>query len=210
MKIVISFVFLVSFHVAIAQRHYFGSKAGIVFSNSSFENDLLQVKCLKSFTGGITYNYVFASGVNIGAEIIYGKFGYIADLSLNNRTQSYLRENISLPLKLGYKYGERYFAYANAGFVFNYIISNNIISYEDGDKDKYPLGAINTLDWNTRFTLSGFIELGIGYQFTNNMLISISSVYQREIIPTVDKYAYRVNDPFYAYSISLGMQLAIE
>ena len=210
MKIIISFLFLISFHIAIAQTHYFGSKAGIVFSNSSMENVLPSVKSLKSFTGGITYNYDFASGVNIGADIVYGKFGYTADISINNRTQSILRENISLPLKLGYKYGEKYYVYANVGFIFNYIISNNIISYEDGDKTKYPLGAINTLDWNTRFTLSGFIELGIGYQFTNNMLISISSVYQREIIPTIDKYAYRVNEPFYAYSISLGMQLAIE
>ncbi len=211
MKKVLIALFVISSQWAIAQNHYFGTKAGINFSTVHIGSiqftPITSVDYLGSYTGGITYDYIFASNLIIGTEILYRQSGYTTEVSNNHILLKYIDENISIPLKVGYQIGEKFTAFGNLGIVSSFLISSKFYSYNNDDEMTLRGGRDNTDD-KTLYSLGGMAELGGGYNFKNDFLIYLSFGFQHDIIPTHDPIVLDKNY-YYGFAASLGFRMAI-
>jgi len=211
MKKVLIALFVISSQWAIAQNHYFGTKAGINFSTVYLENiqyiSITSVDYLGSYTGGITYNYIFSSNITIGAEVLYRQSGYTSLINENRILLKFKDENISIPLKFGYQMGEKIIAFGNLGIVSSFLISSKNYSLNNDDEMTLRRGYDNT-DEKTRYSLGGMAELGGGYSFKNDFLIYLSLGFHHDIIPTYEPIVLDKNY-YYGFAVSLGFRMAI-
>lgn len=211
MKKALIALFVISSQWAIAQNHYFGTKAGINFSTVHIGNIqttyITSVDYLKSYTGGITYDYIFASNLIIGTEILYRQSGYTTLVSDNHILLKYIDENISIPLKVGYQIGEKFIAFGNIGIVSSFLISSKDYSLNNDDEMSLRNGRDNT-DENPLYSLGGIAELGGGYSFKNDFLIYLSLGFHHDIIP-INELARTDSDYYYGFAASLGFRMAI-
>ncbi|MDL2254841.1 PorT family protein [Bacteroidales bacterium OttesenSCG-928-J16] len=170
------------------QGHLVGVKGGVNFTNITSKY-LKDTDYRIGATTGVTYEYRFKNCLSVGADLIYDQRGYlIEDLwftdaygnILGNGEVKYHYDYISLPLKIGFNFGNKFFGLANIGVIPSllvnakgiapyFVLNLNIIE----EKHKYDVS-----DGMRKFDLAGFVEIGAGYKFCDHYSVFASFAYQ--------------------------------
>ena len=211
MKKVLLIIFILSSFSSYSQGHYLGSKSGLLLSKSNFIENVTAsssytLEYLPSFTTRITYDYVFASHFTLGIDAAYVQLGSInmagSDLKIEEKA-----DFISLPIKFGYKRGDRFFIFSNLGLATSVLLNHRFFSYYPNDFNG-PIGGKDILSQYSRISVNAFVELGIGYRINDNIDLNLSGGYQHDIIPLHSMLS--TNKLYYqAFSVNLGFRFRI-
>lgn len=154
---------------------------------------------------GITYEYLKENNFSFGAELIFNRRGAfskdeIANFAGESIGRHYVKYNfdyVSLPLKVGYKFGEKFFGNINAGLIPSYLINAKI---------KYPrihfIGQekYDITQYCSKIDFSGFAEIGGGYKFENDLSLFISFIY----LHGINSYAKQISERHIGKILSIG------
>ncbi len=106
-----------------AQQHRIGMKGGAAFSNVitdlNFENKTMRT----GLVAVLTYEYAFLNELYLGADVLYTQRGFVNKFEYIDQNANSLGElkfnfdYLSIPIKIGYSTGERFFMFAKLGAV---------------------------------------------------------------------------------------------
>ncbi|MDL2308266.1 PorT family protein [Bacteroidales bacterium OttesenSCG-928-B11] len=190
-KLLIVSVLLISL-TANAQTHQIGIKSGINFSSVLMKPDFDGNKFKCGYMGGITYNYQFANGFGVGADLLYSRKGYKQELFLTDvlgdiigdLAYFYHYDYLSIPLKASYQLGNKLFCNFSIGIVPSIAVGR---SFESNP-------ATPTLYHNPSlkaFDLGALVEIAGGYTFKEKYTLYAAFAYDQSIInndPTITQY----------------------
>ncbi len=214
-KILAPLILLITI-TADAQNHLIGIKGGVSWSNAS-TSKYFEPYFKTGFSGGITYDYVFKKYFSTGLDITFDQRGFLEKIFFmdedGNMTEGYIsvKNNynyISLPLKIGFQYGESLYGFLNIGIVPSFLINGNFTSPDiylngilfEGEK-------INITKRANRFDLSGLAEIGGGYKFKGKYWLYLSFIFQHSFIPiTNDNYFRKSKIRPYSMIANIGFK----
>jgi hypothetical protein len=208
----LNFFFLFTF----GQTQFIGFKGGYSLTNIS-TNAFDVHETQPGFSIGITYDYETKNKITFGTEFLYESRGYkneiiFTDNQGNPTGVKYPTPNhynyFALPLKFGYKFGDKFFVLANIG-VAPALLQKATITFP---LFNYPsityIGDTTVIFTNpSKFDISGFVEIGCGYQISNRFSVVSSFRYQYSFTSmTNDNYFknYYINN--YGTTLSLGIK----
>jgi len=165
---------------AIAQNHYIGFKAGPGFTNinsSLFEDTEVRV----GLNIGITYEYCISNNLSLSAEMLYAQRGFRDDFfarddqnnDLGTITSDFNYDYISIPLKFSYSGISKTYGFISAGLIPAFIVDAKSTTpvYNGSGFDNE---TVDIKDNVTKFDISGMLEFGGGYRFTERFIGFIS------------------------------------
>jgi len=186
----LSILFFVVFALsAFSQNHYLGVKAGFGLTNVSEPNIFAEeVKMQAAFMGGLSYEYLIKKHLLLGADLMYRQNGYSYKISITNsegmvegtgRLHNHTNY-VSLPLKAGYLFGDRFSGFVNVGLVPAIILDayyklsdpNHVVNNPE------DIRKISYKEYTNNFELSGLLEIGGNYRINNNFLLSTTLITQ--------------------------------
>ena len=152
---------------ATAQIHHFGFKGGVSWVNVNSELSEF-IEGTQRFNGGLTYEYQFENNFVLGADFIYAQKGYtdVAYFAEPNRPTvkadiAWHFNYLSLPIKGGYKLGNKFSALINIGIVPSFLASAKVtVPPIDGISTGEP---IDISELAAKFDFAGTIEIGCNY-----------------------------------------------
>jgi hypothetical protein len=183
------------------QNHFVGVDAGISWMNIA-SKDFIKPSFKAGFTGGISYEYFFNENVSVGAGIIYHSRGYTIKSALTDSLGNTLKiktkfDYVSLPLKLGFSYGKKFFGFAKVG-----VIPAILVKAEEDSRNR--TNDIRRMD------ISGIFEIGAGYNITNRCRAKLSFSYQHGFSSiTTDNYNPNIAIRNRGMNLVLGLSWAI-
>lgn len=126
MKKIFTFVLMSITIQVIGQNHYIGLKGGLSWANQTKYPESSDYRKGKTFA--LSYDYFFNKYVKMGTEINYNEHGSIYGLSIygdriearNTKTEF---NYISVPIKLGLTYGEKFCLFTDLGILVSYPVS---------------------------------------------------------------------------------------
>ena len=188
MKTLLSIIVVAISFTGISQSHYLGIKGGINWCNQS--GDLFKnTKGLTRFSAGLDYGFKFKNNLKIGGNILYSETGFkyktiftddYGNPITNGISYSDFHFNyLSIPIKVGYEYGNKMFVYGNIGFSTSFLLFSMISSpvlnanLEEIDRDNADITSIVA-----PIELAGIIEIGFGYTFFEKLGVFIEGNFQ--------------------------------
>ncbi len=220
-KILMFSILLIAVFQINAQNHFLGVKGGVSWTNmvSNADNES-GYKYRTGFEGGLTYDYIFKNSVTVGADLIYNQRGAREDFILTNELgdptgqSEEIKSNydyLSLPLKVGYIYGEEIYAFINIALVPSILLSaKNIWPILDAGEVYMPAETFDITNDVTKFDLAALAEVGVGYKFAERYMAYASFQYQQSFISiTNDNYLPNVEMYHNGMALSLGIKYAL-
>lgn len=204
---------------ASAQKHLFGLKSGLNFSNIYDANPGAQTEYQTGLSTGLTYELFFKKHFSFGLDFIYNERGYIettnypidiieSTLAYRKISESYNYNYFSVPIKVGYTFGKKIFGFVNLGICTSFLLNAkaSAIYY---DKNGNNAGS-ETKDFTERVSkvdLAILSELGFGYKLKNKYCFYTSVSNQSSLSP-IYKTAYSsIEDVKHiGYTFSVGIK----
>lgn len=196
------------------QNHLFGVKGGANITNDKFNDPLhFETKNNVSYIRGLTYEYLLNKHFSLGAELLYDKRGWNADVptfdefgnpgkTLTNREDfTYL----SLPLKVGYSIGGKLYGFMSTGVIPARLLSCKVTQpIENGGAVYDAYSEIKNYD------IAALVELGGGYKIKDRIRLFSSFTYQHSLITaSVPQDEYSLELTHYGMSLTIGIKYCI-
>jgi opacity protein-like surface antigen len=176
------------------QNHFIGIKGGYGLTNISSNVNYSDQKTQPGFVVGFTYNFVTKRKFSFGADFTYDRRGFALEREIDRETilGTFLYPNqynyFSLPLKLGYNFGNTFFGYTNIGVSPSLLhkaaaITPNFKIMQSPSGEYYRvLISKQKKDISKgvqKFDVSGLVEIGCGYKISKRCIVvtSFSSQY---------------------------------
>ena len=181
MKNILTILFLtvLSFST-LGQTNAIGIKAGLSWTNISFSHSIdgdfgIDGNFEQCFLGGLTYDYKTKKNISFGIELLYEKRKYSGVETFvdpnTNPPLLYLTGRysyLSIPVKFGLNFGDKFFGYGNIGVVPAYLlqaIEGKTLIKQNGFVD------YNNTNTSNKFEIGGLLEIGCGYKLSKNILL---------------------------------------
>jgi Outer membrane protein beta-barrel domain len=169
------------------QNHFIGVKGGYGWMNASM-NLFTETKTQPGFAAGLTYEFQTKKKISLGAELLYERRGFINEILFSdiqgNLTGEkypthYRYDYFSLPLKVGYTIGNKFFGFGNIG-VCPAILSQASWKLPTFHADMTQRGdtIIYFTEKPSKFNIAGLAEIGCGYKISNHFSIATSFRFQ--------------------------------
>ncbi|MEO5641873.1 MAG: hypothetical protein ABIS12_01030 [Bacteroidia bacterium] len=186
------FIFIVLMMLAstniFSQNNSIGIRSGVSISTIASKHFLSNNSPRIGIVEGISYDYFFKKHF-IGGEVNYEQRGfknYIIFTDYNGnptgrREPVYFQfDYLTFPVKLDYRFGNKFFAFAGIGILPAYVIkANTILPVFDQNFVVIREEKISTLNSVSKFDLGGLAEIGGGFTVREKFSINISFRYQR-------------------------------
>lgn len=204
------------------QSHFVGLHGGVNYTNAMdryYPKDRIHFRT--GLVVGLTYDYLFRNNFSVGSGIVYNQRGYRRDVIFppyytgepNDLIFIYKvnRNFISFPLKIGFNYGKKFFAYGNIGLNPSVLIeAYDVHPKLDFNGNDIPEKTFWNKDVLYKLDIGGLAELGGGYKFTNRFWLNTSLLFQHSFVP-ISSYDRYPDDEIihYGWSLSLGLKYAL-
>jgi hypothetical protein len=192
-KTLLTSIFLMNLS-AHGQGIFIGLKVGTNFTNVNSNN--FNDKVFKTgLSAGLTFDYQYKNSISLSADLLYsqkgmGNYFLFGDAIGSNGFVSGERELVyfhydylSLPVKMGYSFGQTFFGFGNFGLIPSYLV-NARIAFADGT-------SIDETKRVSKFDFAGQIELGFGYKIKDSYMLYTSISYS-------NSFTYLSNQQYYA------------
>ncbi len=170
-----------------AQTHLIGLKGGLSLTNVT--PGLFYEKFFNNrpgISGGISYEYQFKSKFYLGADLVYNERGYRTTTFLKNDNGSqfgkynspgYSLNYLSVPLKAGINFGEKFYGFVDAGIMPSFILLANtymlILKEESLSYEK-----IDSREFTPKIDITLFNDVGAGFKINNKNRLFTSVSFQ--------------------------------
>lgn len=215
-KIVIIILTLVAFKTY-GQNHYLGVDAGLYFASIASKD--YKPGFRTAFAGGVSYEYFFNKNVSVGAGLVYCARGFTTKnekdslgQDLQNGAKSKTNFNyITIPLKIGFSYGEKFFGFAKIGLVPAILIkAEEVKPGSDAAGNVIENATENLTNKVRKMDLGGVIELGGGYNVSARCKIKLSLSYQHSFSAlTTENYHPKSTWRNRGVNLALGLSWAL-
>lgn len=219
MKKTLFFLFLLSGLYAQAQTHIVGLNIGTnsssISSNAVFGTPSLRL----GFHGGLGYEYIFKNKLSLGAEVQYQERGFRQATNFTDQfgallgisNSDYRINYLSIPVKVGYYVGNRFFGFGNIGLAPSFLLkaqatfptlnlAGEIIEQEPVD---------NTSSYSS-FDLGGRAEVGGGYKLNKQFWVTGSVAYLHSLTPTkVSGFLNELQLRQFGINVNLGLKYTL-
>jgi hypothetical protein len=166
-----------------SQNNSIGIRSGVSFSNIISKDFISNNEQRIGIVEGITYDYFFHKHFFVGIEANYEQRGfknYIIFTDINGNPTGrkepiyFQFDYLSLPVKLDYRLGNKFFGFAGIGIIPAYIIKSTAI-FPIFDENLVVNGTqkTNTLNNVSKFDFGGLAEIGGGFILKENFSINI-------------------------------------
>lgn len=180
---------------AAGQNHLVGVKGGVNFTNITFKHHS-DTDFRIGATVGATYEYRFKNRLSVGADLMYDQRGYemimgfiMIDESgnehyLNSFTYRSYSDYVSLPLKFGFNFGNKFHGFINIGLIPSLLINAKVIRplFDDDFNVLEEEHEYDASEGTRKFDIAGFAEIGAGYKFCGRYWIFASLAFQHSFI----------------------------
>ena len=218
-KIIILLLTLTAINVA-GQNNLIGIKGGINWTNISLSPPSDIINCRTGLNSGLTYEYLLNTHFSLGADLIYNQRGersvaYFTDQAGNDTGDKAIEkfniDYISVPLKVGYQIGHKFYGFANIGVIPSMVEHATLYTplYESYGR-MFISATADMTKRVTKFDIAGLLELGGGYKFKNRYWLFTSIGYQYSFT-TLYNSNYFINDNLRNHGItwSVGIKYAL-
>ena len=214
----------VSMHLT-AQEHFVGVKGGMSVTGTHNATALEETRFDKTSMTGLTYQYLHKQKIIAETNLLFYQTGFYTQSTeiQNNRLTSkqlfFSYDYLSLPIKIGYKFGDAFFYTAKMGVAPSYLLSANHLAPEaknnwsTAQKIKKrtdfiteDLDNINISESATKFDVAAIAELGIGYGLKNgiNLLTALEFRHSLKEISNVNYFPEK-HLLLYGFSFTFGV-----
>jgi hypothetical protein len=184
---------------ASGQIRHIRINAGLGLTNIDKKEFFDDTETRQGLSVGLTYEYTFKNNISIIAGMTYDQRGFRVPYNLRDNTGITIVEGetikfnydyLSLPLKAGYRFGEKVYGFGNVGIVPALLI--NAKQFHPGYKTDFEEREAETVDvtkYVSKFDFATLVEIGAGYNLNAEYNIFASVTYQRSISTfTNDEY----------------------
>lgn len=219
MKSILIIFSVLTFSTAFSQKHIIDFKGGLNFSKCSgsfpfSENASFRTRAVVGFG----YEYHFANNLKVGTNLLYSQKGFNTRIDFfgfpfgNSREINYSFDYLSIPLKVGYEYGEKFFVYGNAGLTNSFLVSATFtepalgMNFETVSKIEYKITEeVSTYD------LGMLIEVGGGYKFDFGLGAFLETGFQKGFLSlTKDNFFSDYSMRNFNFSLQLGLRYQLK
>lgn len=185
MKKLLIIVFTFSTLNTFTQNPSLGFYSGLNMANISFVNADVDSKFLLGFLTGINYEYQHNDKYVIDLGIEYKRFGCNVEAHFTNNLGQvigiidvkHIFDYISLPVKVGFLYGNKLVFIPKIGVVPAYLARAKVIS-----KNDYYTDEVDIKKDVSKFNLSGILELESNYQLNDQLTLTSGVCFQHSIL----------------------------
>ena len=150
-----------------------------------------------NFAVGINYEACTKMNIRLGAELLYDRRGFDLGYTVITTTGDYTIKNqhhinyLSVPLKIGYQIGNRYFMFADVGICPSYKVKSTL-TYPLIDSTGNSIGSKKEhLEDINNYDIGGFWDCGLGYNLYDKFSIVAVMRRQRSFWNFSDLYAMK-------------------
>ena len=219
MKNIILIILTVTTLKSVGQNNFLGIIGGANLTNATSVNFLTTTN-KTGFCGGLTYEYLLKKHFSFGADIIYNQRGFNNDIVFTDKTgnptgitstNQFNYDYISIPLKVGYNIGNKFYGFANIGVSPSFLIdAKTKFPTIDIDGNVNGSETLNVTNNVTKFDLAGLVEIGGGYKFKDRYWLFTSFAYQQSFT-TITNSDYFTNSTIkhYGLTFSVGLKYSV-
>jgi hypothetical protein len=200
MKSLITSIFLSLCLGAISQTQSLGLKTGLSWCNQSGSNYYSSSESIQRYLLSADYNYQFKSKLKVGVGVSYAPAGFKVPLIftdqagnvINNEPlyMKFTHDYISIPIKVGYEFGNKLFGYGDIGIAPSFLIKAERTN-PTFDENLQHNGevTIEMTDQYAPIEFGGVLDLGIGYKLSDRYSLFVEgNFYQGLTTITTDNY----------------------
>jgi hypothetical protein len=172
-----------------SQKSYLGACVGVNQTNITPFNTISSRNPRAGLVVGIQYQRFLTEHFSLIGEVAYNQRRFSEYFSTYSypyvSTVMTIYDNfnyVTVPLKVGYSYGERLYGFANVGVVPAFLISAQSIQSAVTLNGVYiPRSVHEETNKLNRFDVGGIAQLGVGYRLESGNSIFISATYQQSL-----------------------------
>lgn len=202
-----------------SQNHLLGIQGGVsatnVFSSDSFGHTNYKPGILT----GLSYGYLLNAHFSLETGLLFNQRGYAYDVSLSDENGNSLGQvnvrvgfdYLSLPLKAGFRMGDRFQGFVNLGVMPSFLLSAKTVipSFNRNGQQSGDLKTDITSTFS-EFDLAGLAELGTSYRLGNRYWLSAMLTYQHSFTKVAGSGFFADNKVrHYGMALSLGLKYAL-
>jgi hypothetical protein len=175
MKILFTLIIVSINLTAISQIHLLGIKGGVNWCDQAgtfFKN----TATIQRYSIGLDYGFQFKNNLKIGGNVLFSQTGFKDPLIFTDEFgnpidrdpvyTNFLYDYLSIPLKLGYEYGNKGFVYGNVGIVTSLLLkSTTTAPVFDENFNEIGRNESDVTNNVSPIELGGLVEIGFGYTF---------------------------------------------
>ena len=188
MKNIFLFILTISTLKVAGQNHLIGVKGGVNSTNITSSNFLSQNDSRTGLTAGLTYEFLIKKHFSIGADLIYNQRGFTNDIVFTDNlgnptgekyTTKFNYDYVSLPIKTGFKIGNKIFGFTNIGVIPSLLVdAKTILPTFNTDGNVTGNETFDVTSRVTKFDFASLAEIGGGYKCKDRYWLFTSFAYQ--------------------------------
>ncbi|MEM8523625.1 MAG: hypothetical protein AAGG68_03225 [Bacteroidota bacterium] len=173
---------------------------------------------LSSLSGSLTYEHYYENGLFLGTALFYNPRGEQTTFTWTDQNGKITGDGktkfqynyVSLPLKVGYYFGNKFLGVINGGILPSYLVSLTEVSKNiytiDGELIEKAKETTSDIGNFNRFDLAGIVELSIGRRVGKRLWIIFSASYQHSFTNITDQNIFNLNSYHYGVTSALGVK----
>ena len=204
---------MTSLHL-IGQNDWIGLKVGLNSTNTSIDFISSTNYAKTGLSAGLTYEHACKGHLFFGADLIYNQRGFKDDIIFydiegnttgERYTLKYDYNYLSVPLKLGFTFGEKLCGFTNFGVIPSLLVKANTISPTfDSNAQRIGDETIDVTNRASKFDFAGLIEIGAAYRINERYVFAASFSYQRSLT-TLTNADYFANSTIKMLGMALNL-----
>lgn len=221
MKVILTIIIVSINLIAISQSNYIGLKGGVNWCNQTGNNYFKNSESIQRFSFGIDYAFRFKNNLKIGGNILYSQTGFKLPFEFTDEFgnpinvrpvySEFLYDYLSIPIKVGYEYGNKGFVYGNIGMATSFLLNAKTISPVLNENLEEVGRTENEItDQVAPIELGGIIEIGFGHTFFEKIGVYVEGNFHHGLT-TITTKDYFSGKTIYNYraSANLGIRYKI-
>jgi hypothetical protein len=190
--------------------HFIGVQGGLNLFNASNINAQYKPGIL----AGLNYEYYLSEKYSIELGFLYSGQGYKTEVRVYDSTGVLLKtvdakskiNYLLLPLKFGFRSGNKVFTFAKIGVVPGMLLNAETTGLRVQDNEVL-IFTDNSKEGLKTFDIAGLLEAGLGVNLENNMQLFAAFGYKHSFTSYYDGPSVLINEPkHFGYSISVGLK----